>query len=80
MHQLRTSRALRLKDVERLSLEIAAEKGISAYCITSGRLSQLENNDSIPSIYKLASLSSIYEVSLGELLHIYGIESDLHRR
>lgn len=79
LRKLRMAKALRLKDVERLSRAIADDKGDFAYCITSGRLSQMENNDSIPGMFKLASLSAIYEVSLGELLRIYGIEVDLHR-
>jgi transcriptional regulator with XRE-family HTH domain len=46
------------------------------YIITAGRLSQVENSTSLPSLYKLATLCQIYGVSYGELLRIYGVAVD----
>jgi transcriptional regulator with XRE-family HTH domain len=39
-------------------------------------LSQIENSNSLPSLYKLASLSEIYRVPYAALLRVYGIETE----
>ena len=74
LRQIRIERSLKLKDVERQSHQIAIEKGVPAYALTSGRLSQIENGDSIPGVFKIASLSLIYDIPYEDILQLYGIE------
>ena len=71
---LRQQRGLTLKEVETRSRAIAAEQQNPEYVFTAGRLSQVENSNSLPSLYKLATLSQIYGVPYEELLRIYGVD------
>jgi len=57
--------------VEELSRTIATNEGDEEYFISHGRIIQLENSDSTPSIYKLFTLSAIYGVKITELLGLY---------
>ena len=63
-----------LKDVEEQSQRLAEEMQTMDYLITAGRLSQVENSNSLPSLYKLATLSFIYKLPLTEMFRIYGID------
>lgn len=76
LRALREEHHLTLKDVERRSRRIAENRHNPEYLFTAGRLSQVENSSSLPSLYKLASLSEIYEVPYAELLNVFGIEVD----
>jgi transcriptional regulator with XRE-family HTH domain len=75
LRQIREGLQLTLKDVEARSRQIADARQNSEYLFTAGRLSQVENSFSLPSLYKLASLSQIYQVPYGELLRLYGVET-----
>jgi transcriptional regulator with XRE-family HTH domain len=46
------------------------------FYISGARLSQIENGSTVPSIYKLATLSRIYGVKYARFLRAYGIETD----
>ncbi|MCI0403915.1 MAG: helix-turn-helix transcriptional regulator, partial [Acidobacteria bacterium] len=46
------------------------------FYISGARLSQIENGSTVPSIYKLATLSRIYGVKYSQFLRAYGIETD----
>ncbi len=73
LRQIRERLNLTLRAVEEASLEIAdAERG-SEYVVSIGRLNQIENDGSLPSIYKLYSLAVIYQMSVEEVLGLYGI-------
>lgn len=74
LHELREKHGLTLRDVETHSRQIAETRRNGEYFFSAGRLSQVENSNSLPSVYKLASLSEIYRVSYAELLRVYGIE------
>jgi hypothetical protein len=65
---------LTLKDVEEQSQRLAEEMQIMDHLITAGRLSQVENSNSVPSVYKLATLSFIYKLPLTEMFRIYGVD------
>ena len=80
LREIREKLRLTLKDVETHSREIAEARQSFEYLFTAGRLSQVENSSSLPSLYKLASLSEIYRVPYAELLRIYGIETDRYAR
>jgi len=76
LRAIREEHHLTLKDVERRSRQIAESRHNPEYLFTAGRLSQVENSSSLPSLFKLASLSEIYEVHYAELLRVFGIEVD----
>lgn len=75
LRQIREELRLTLKDVETRSREIAAARQNPEYLFTAGRLSQVENSFSLPSLYKLASLSQIYQMPYRELLRLYGVDT-----
>jgi hypothetical protein len=60
--------------VEEASLEIADAQRSSEYVISTARLSQIENDGALPSIYKLTALAKIYKISVAEMLNTYGIQ------
>jgi len=76
LRRLREGLDLTLKEVEARSRRIALARGQKEFILTAGRLSQVETSSSTPSIYKLASLSQIYQESYADLLRIYGVEFD----
>ncbi len=73
LRQIRERLNLTLRAVEEASLEIADAEGGSDYVVSTGRLNQIENDGSLPSIYKLYSLAVIYRLSIDEVLGFYGI-------
>ena len=75
LRQIREELRLTLKVVEARSRQIAEARQNREYLITAGRLSQVENSFSLPSLYKLASLSQIYQAPYRDLLRLYGIET-----
>ncbi len=74
LRQIREERGLTLKDVEEQSQRLAEKTQIMDYLITAGRVSRVENSNTLPSLYKLATLSFIYELPLAEMFDIYGID------
>lgn len=76
LRAIREEHHLTLKDVERRSRQIAESRHNPEYLFTAGRLSQVENSSSLPSLYKLATLSQIYKVPYAELLQVFGVEVD----
>jgi transcriptional regulator with XRE-family HTH domain len=62
---------LTLRRVEEASLEIAEAERDPEYLVSVARLNQIENNASVPSIYKLYSLAVIYKLSLEEVTGFY---------
>ncbi len=74
LREIRETLGLTLRDVETHSRHIAEARQNIDYLFSAGRLSQVENSNSTPSLYKLASLSEIYHLHYGELLRLYGVE------
>lgn len=75
LREIRERLHLTLKDVEAHSRHIAQARHNPQYLFTAGRLSQIENSNSLPSIYKLATLSEVYRLPYLELLHLFEIEA-----
>jgi hypothetical protein len=73
---IRLELGFKTRDVERLSREIANAKGNDEFYISHGWLTQIENSELTPSIYKLYSLSSIYRSRYARLLALYGVSLD----
>jgi transcriptional regulator with XRE-family HTH domain len=69
---LREQRRLRPSDIERLSQRLAEQRGNPDYLMPHGTLNGIESG-SVPTIYKLASLASILQIRIEDLLLIYGI-------
>ncbi len=79
LFQLRQQRGLTLKDVEQESFRISRALNNERFCVSAARLSQIENGSSVPSIFKLATLSWIYETEYAQLLRAYGIPQSIAR-
>jgi transcriptional regulator with XRE-family HTH domain len=71
---LRNNRNITVRGVEQASRRLAELMGDKRYCISNGWLAQLENDISAPTIWKLFSLSVIYETNIPDLLGFYGID------
>jgi transcriptional regulator with XRE-family HTH domain len=77
---LRTRLGLTTRDVEQKSQQIAAEKRNQEYCLSHAWLTDIENGEFTPSIYKLYSLSAVYHRSFTEMLSFFGLRvGDLMR-
>lgn len=74
LRRRREELALRVRDVEEASIQIAERRKNSEYIVIISRLSEIENRGTIPSIYRLYSLCSIYRLDLGDVLHWYGVD------
>jgi transcriptional regulator with XRE-family HTH domain len=62
------------REVADFSQKIAEAEGNPEYHISNAWLTQVENSDSVPSIFKLYSLSSIYRIKFTDLLLLYGVD------
>lgn len=77
---LRERVGLGVLEVQKCSALIAAEEHNQEFYISAGRLSQIENTASAPSVFKLLSLSVIYGVDFIELLDHFGANPDRFHR
>ena len=64
---------LKFRDVEQASLLIAEKHGNSEFAVLISRLSDIENQGNIPSMFRLYSLCCIYRLDLIEVLEWYGV-------
>ena len=62
------------RDVAEFSHRIAQAEDNSEFHISNAWLTQIENSDSVPSIFKLYSLSSIYRIKFSDILLLYGVD------
>src|SRR6202035_4315171 len=62
------------REVAEFSHKIAEAEGNPESHISNAWLTQVENSDSVPSIFKLYSLSSIYHIKFTDLLLLYGVD------
>lgn len=69
---LREERGMRPADIERRTLHLANELGNPDYAVPHATLNGIESG-SVPTIYKLASLASVMDLQLEQLLAVYGI-------
>lgn len=56
------------------SQRIAEGEGSEEFCISNAWLTQIENTNATPSIYKLYSLSTIYHIKFADLLLLFGVD------
>jgi len=62
-----------LRDVQDASAEVVTKENNERFYISAARLTQIENGQSVPSVYKLFSLCAIYGLDLYEVLRRYGV-------
>ncbi len=75
LKQCRERLGLTLRAVEEATLEIAEAEHNSEFIVSIARLNQIENDGSLPSIYKLYSLAVVYRLSLEEILEFYEVSA-----
>jgi transcriptional regulator with XRE-family HTH domain len=71
LRRFRSQMGITAREVEELSRIIAAEQSNEEFIISHGRIIQVENDESTPSIYKLCSLSAIYDIPLDEMVSMF---------
>ena len=76
LREVRLRLHLGLRDVQKLSSTIAAKETNKRFHISAARLAQIENDNAIPSVFKIFTLSAIYGISLHDILSRYGVDSD----
>jgi transcriptional regulator with XRE-family HTH domain len=64
---------LSIREVERLSHEIASEQSNPDCCISHSSLVQIERGDYVPGTFKLYTLSRIYKLKPEEVLGFFGL-------
>lgn len=74
LRELRNRLGVTTREVEEFSRTIAEDRENEEFYISNAWLTQLENKNSIPSIYKLYSLSVIYRARFSDLLKVFGID------
>src|ERR1700733_14442855 len=74
LRELRNRLGITPREGKRLSPKIAEDRANEDFTISNAWLTQLENRNSVPSIYKLFSLSAIYRVKFADLLSVFGVE------
>jgi transcriptional regulator with XRE-family HTH domain len=74
LKRVRERLGLRFRDVEEASQQIAVFRQSDEYVIALSRLSDIENKGTLPSIYRLYTLCTIYRLDLEEVLSWYGVE------
>jgi transcriptional regulator with XRE-family HTH domain len=74
LKDLRARLGITTRDVAEFSQKIAEAEGNSEFQISNAWLTQIENSDSVPSIFKLYSLSAIYRLKFTDLLRLYGLD------
>lgn len=65
-----------LREVQEASSVIAAEESNENFYVSAARLTQIENEASMPSVFKLFTLCSIYGLDLHEVLSKYGVNAN----
>jgi transcriptional regulator with XRE-family HTH domain len=77
LKELRTRLGVTMREVEEQSQKIAESQGNPDFFISNNWLARLENNNSVPSIHKLFSLSAVYRVRVSDLIPMFGIDLGL---
>ena len=65
-----------LREVQEASAIIASEEDNDNFYISAARLTQIENEPSIPSVFKLFSLCSVYGLDLHDVLSKFGVNAN----
>src|SRR5246127_3057304 len=71
---IRTRLGITTREVAELSQKLADTEGNPESAISNAWLTQVENSDSVPSIFKLYSLSVIFRIKFNDLLMLFGVD------
>lgn len=74
LKEIRNRLRITTREVEECSRQIAEAEANDEFYISNAWLTQIENKQSTPSIYKLHSLSAIYRTKFTDLLLLYGVD------
>ena len=74
LKSIRTRLGITTRDVAELSQKLADTEGNPEYAISNAWLTQVENSDSVPSIFKLYALSVIFRIKFNDLLVLFGVD------
>jgi transcriptional regulator with XRE-family HTH domain len=73
LRRARERLSLRVRDVELASQRIAEKYHNDEFAVLINRVSEIENRNLVPTLYKLYSLCAIYRLDFQEVLEWYGI-------
>jgi len=73
LRRVRERLNLRVRDVEQASLKIAEKYHNDEFAVLINRVSEIENRNLVPTVFKLYSLCAIYHLDFEEVLEWYGI-------
>ncbi|HTZ72656.1 MAG TPA: helix-turn-helix transcriptional regulator [Candidatus Aquilonibacter sp.] len=74
LKEIRNRLGMTTREVEEYSRNISENCKNDEYYISNAWLTQLENSSSVPSIYKLFSLSVVYRTKFNDLLSLFGVD------
>ena len=74
LKEIRNRLGITTREVEEYSREIAQTENNEEFYVSNAWLTQIENKLSVPSIYKLFSLSVIYGAKYTDLLILFGVD------
>src|SRR5712675_872501 len=74
LKSIRSRLGITTREVADFSQKIAEAEGNPEFHISNAWLTQIENSDSVPSVFKLYSLSSIYRIKFSDVLLLYGVD------
>ena len=80
LRELRNRLGVTTREVEEFTRMIAEDRQNEEFYISNAWLTQLENKNSTPSIFKLYSLSVIYRTRFNDLLAVFGIDLNASAR
>jgi hypothetical protein len=73
MCETRERLALTMRDVHRLSKQIAKSLRNPDYIVSPSRLCDIERKGATPNLYRVHALSLVYDCSVEKLLKFYGV-------
>jgi transcriptional regulator with XRE-family HTH domain len=76
LRELRSRLGITLREVEEESEKIAKVHGNPEFFVSNHWLTRLENTNSVPSVFKLFSLSAIYRIKFSDLVSLFGVDLD----
>ena len=74
LKEVRNRLGITIREVEDYSRRIAEAEENEEFLVSNAWITQIENREVTPSIYKLYSLSVIYRIKFTDLLQFYGID------
>jgi len=76
LKSIRLRLGITTREVEDQSRKISETEGNEEFYVSNGWLTQIENTQSVPSIFKCYSLAVIYRVKFATLLNLLGVDLD----